>query len=82
MCHPPGGAWYFLHRGLNCGGNGSLEAAAVCPGFDCGNGALEAVEVCDAWDLNCDTCFGQGFSGGMLSCNATRDGYDTSQCDR
>lgn len=48
----------------------------------CGNGVLDSLEHCDGANLNGQSCVGieQGFTGGTLACNATCDGWDTSQC--
>ena len=36
--------------------------------------------MCDGSDLGGETCTRQGFDGGVLACNATCDGFDTSTC--
>ncbi len=36
----------------------------------CGNGVLETGEQCDGSNLGGQTCFGLGYNGGTLSCNA------------
>ena len=52
-----------------------------CPApTGCGDGILNGAEVCDGSDLGGETCTSQGFHGGVLACNATCDGFDTSTC--
>lgn len=52
-----------------CGGG-----AAVC-----GDGNADAGEACDGADLSGQSCASQGFSGGVLSCDAGCS-FDTSGC--
>lgn len=59
--------------------------AATCSPSDCatvsgcGNGVVEARETCDGEDLAGESCHGQGFSGGTLSCTAGCE-LDTTDC--
>jgi hypothetical protein len=46
----------------------------------CGNGIAEEGELCDGTDVAGQNCQMQGFESGILGCNETCDGYDTSQC--
>jgi hypothetical protein len=46
----------------------------------CGDGNVDAGESCDSANLNGETCAGQGFFGGTLSC-APDCQLDTTQCD-
>jgi hypothetical protein len=51
------------------------------PSQICGNDIIEGTEVCDGTDLGNNTCEDLlGCSGGTLVCNATCDGFDTSEC--
>ncbi len=89
-----GEAWFYVHRGVNCAGNGSLDSggpsqvgsrdveveASPNACTDCGNGILGAGELCDGWNLGCETCVSQGFGGGTLGCDSTCDAYDVSGC--
>ena len=46
----------------------------------CGNATVECDEVCDGASLGGETCQSQGFDDGILACNGTCDGFDTSGC--
>jgi len=69
---------------------GVLSCASTCDAWDtslcivdnCGNGVIDLAEVCDASDLGGNDCttIGLGFTGGVLGCNATCDGWDTTLC--
>ena len=54
------------------------QCTDVEPG--CGNDVLEPGELCDGSQLGSSTCLSQGYSGGILSCTSTCDGFDTSGC--
>jgi cysteine-rich repeat protein len=45
----------------------------------CGNGMIDGAEACDGADLGGKTCASQGFTAGMLACNA-QCGLVTSGC--
>jgi hypothetical protein len=45
----------------------------------CGNDVVETGEACDGQDLAMNTCFAEGYSGGLLQCSAECD-LDTSEC--
>ena len=49
-------------------------------GPTCGDDVAEGGEVCDGTDLAGQTCVTQGFTGGVLACNGTCTGFDTSGC--
>lgn len=76
---------------LGEGATGTLKCGDGCKHFDtssctppttCGNGKIDGYEVCDSSELNGKTCADiVGFgSKGVLTCNATCSGYDTSRC--
>ncbi len=76
----------FTCASLGLGYTGGTLSCYPAPGADaclfdtsgcttCGNGAIEGSEVCDDTDLGGETCITQGFTGGVLSCNATCTGY-------
>ncbi|MBT3219441.1 MAG: hypothetical protein HN348_10145 [Proteobacteria bacterium] len=51
---------------------------------DCGNDVLEpkGSELCDGTDVGTMTCADLGIPYGILLCNGSCDGYDTSQCSQ
>lgn len=49
-------------------------------GEGCGNGVIDGDEVCDKSSLDNQSCTTKGFDNGELKCNATCDGFDTSDC--
>jgi murein DD-endopeptidase MepM/ murein hydrolase activator NlpD len=56
----------------------SQQIGGNCP--NCGDDVREDPETCDGTDLAGETCQSQGFEPGVLACNATCDGFDTSAC--
>jgi len=63
------------------GGDPPRTLTSPCsPPSGCGDGAREDPELCDGSDLGGETCTSQGFDGGVLACNGTCDGFDTSTC--
>lgn len=46
---------------------------------DCGNDTIDAGEQCDGSDLGTATCSGEGFAGGLLSCDSSCQ-LDVSGC--
>jgi cysteine-rich repeat protein len=46
----------------------------------CGDGAIQAGELCDSTNFNGQSCQTLGFSGGLLSCAASCNDFDTSDC--
>lgn len=73
------------------GSKGTVSCGDGCKHIDvtkcsapttCGNGKLDAGEVCDGTLLNSKTCSDVvGFgSKGVLACNSTCSGFDTSRC--
>jgi len=83
----PGEVVWYLVQGVTCGGRGTFDsggagqsgprdagigAAAVgCSFVGCGDGYRNLNEACDGLDFLGETCQGQGYSGGTLSCSAT-----------
>jgi len=73
-----------------CSGNTILKENYICPngckdgaciaGPLCGNNIKESGEVCDGSDLGGQSCVGQGFNSGTLSCNINCSGFDTIGC--
>ena len=58
------------------------KTGAYCstPSAVCGNNVTESGEVCDQNNVDGQTCASQGFSGGILRCNADCQSFDTSGC--
>jgi chitodextrinase len=46
----------------------------------CGNSLREGTETCDTNALNSNTCITVGFTGGILACNSTCTGFNTTAC--
>lgn len=74
---------------------GVLRCNATCDGWietdcvkpdpeQCGNGRLDVGELCDGFNLGGTECaeLERGYTGGILACNATCDGWDDSGCTR
>jgi len=61
-------------------GSFTTSSCSVVPTV-CGNGVIEGNEVCDGGDLGGESCTSQSCSGGgILTCNASCDGFDTASC--
>jgi PKD repeat protein len=67
---------------LGCNSTCSEFSTLGCYHTVCGNGVIEggAGEVCDGSNLGAATCATAGFDSGLLACNATCDGFDTTNC--
>ena len=48
--------------------------------YYCGDGFVDPTEDCDGDDLASQACSTQGFSSGVLACNAPSCSFDTSAC--
>lgn len=46
----------------------------------CGDGVREGTEVCDGADLEGESCFGLGFSGGRLACQSGCSEFERRDC--
>lgn len=73
---PNGGNYTAGTLACNSPGSCSFNKAACTY---CGDGAKNGPEVCDAADLGGQTCAGQGFAGGTLSCTPTC-AFNTAGC--
>ena len=71
--------------------SGTLACNGTCTAFDtsacipdpanCGNDTIDYPETCDGNDLNGQTCASVGnYTGGVLACNATCSGWNTTGC--
>ncbi|MBU1219457.1 hypothetical protein KKF34_18615 [Myxococcota bacterium] len=74
-------------------GDGYGEGCALGPDCDdnddtihencnanCGDNVIDTGETCDGTATFTRTCLDEGFDDGVLACNATCDGYDTTGC--
>ena len=70
---------------------GALTCEADCSGYNldacetvgrCGDGIIQAIhgEVCDGADLDEETCWSQGYYGGVLACGADCLALDLTDC--
>lgn len=71
----------FTGGTLACNATCTDWDTSQCISGDCGNGQIDTGEICDGANLGGNNCPDVGnFTGGTLACNATCDGWDTSQC--
>ncbi|GMV38572.1 MAG: hypothetical protein AMXMBFR64_02880 [Myxococcales bacterium] len=72
----PDGTGAFMTLTSPTPGAANVENVAAT----CNNDLIEFGELCDGASLGGTTCQSVGFDDGDLACNATCDGYDTSDC--
>lgn len=80
-------------RGQSCESRGYLGGDLIClpdcsdfgyagcvVAADCGNDELNGAEVCDGVALDGEDCVSQGFDSGILACQPSCNGFDTTGC--
>lgn len=60
-------------------GEYQLDVLTQAPA-SCGDGIREQDEICDGTDLEGNSCYGLGFRGGSLLCNADCQSFNSSDC--